>query len=268
MRLLISLARCCQAAYTYDVSLKADCRWNHVYRCYRRSLQTRYGFAELCFQCDNWVTDKSDWSTHCQLHLDDSDTLPVQFDPLMFRKTLARAGQCPFCLFDPSLEPHSRFRQFQIKQTWVDHVQEHFEELDEQYDLAQGLEETKKVMCPDPRCAAIFEAVSDLKEHCQDVHCIRIRKHKSRCQKQQRIERPNNETKYDFIFYALSDQKPEMSEVQHSGAVGTDTSIQVNGADLPSPHHSQVSSADSQDSFSLPASSRRTTPIPIDPQLQ
>jgi carbonic anhydrase len=71
-----------------------------------------YGFAELCFQCDVWVTDKDKWRTHYQTHLDDIATLPFLFNPLKFRKTLATAGLCPWCVFNPALDPEIRLKQF------------------------------------------------------------------------------------------------------------------------------------------------------------
>ena len=89
-----------------------------------------YGFAELCFQCDVWVTDKAEWRTHCQTHLDDIATLPFLFNPLTFRKTLAAAGQYPWCAFNPALDPEIRFKQFPYAQPWKEHINEHFTDLE------------------------------------------------------------------------------------------------------------------------------------------
>ena len=147
-------------------------RWNHIYRCYKAELERRDGFAELCFQCDEWITSGRGWHEHCRRHLDDLETLPVQCNPLAFRQTLATAGHCLFCLFDSNLPPTKRFHQFLIKQSWKEHLHSHFRKLEEKYDPLQKPAESKAVPCPDPRCALSFDSLGDLQCHCQDVHCI------------------------------------------------------------------------------------------------
>ncbi|KAH8800843.1 hypothetical protein F5884DRAFT_623630, partial [Xylogone sp. PMI_703] len=105
-------------------------RWSHILRCLTESLTSKYGFAELCFQCDQWVTSADAWSSHCQNHLDDVDSLPIQLNPITFRKTLATVGQCPFCLFNSDLPPEIRFKQFLYAQSWKAHINNHFDDLE------------------------------------------------------------------------------------------------------------------------------------------
>ena len=112
------------------------------------------------------------WFEHCQRHLTDLETLPVQCNPLIFRRTLATAGQCLFCLFDARLSPTKRFHQFLIKQSWKEHLQEHFWQLEDTSRRSIKVGENIVVPCPDPRCALSFDSIQDLQCHCQDVHCV------------------------------------------------------------------------------------------------
>ncbi|RHZ51665.1 uncharacterized protein CDV56_103977 [Aspergillus thermomutatus] len=153
-------------------SLQPNRRWDHIYQCYQAELQKTDGFAELCFQCDTWVTAAAEWNDHCQNHLDDMDTLPVQFNPLTFRHTLAAAGQCLFCLFNRNLPSDRRFKQYLTKQHWIGHLQGHFQELQEKFQSDHGQDETKTQPCPDPRCALSFNTFSEFQCHCKDIHCI------------------------------------------------------------------------------------------------
>ncbi|KAL8936221.1 MAG: hypothetical protein Q9216_005048 [Gyalolechia sp. 2 TL-2023] len=147
-------------------------RWEHIYRCHKGDLERKYDFAELCFQCDEWITSGIGWFEHCQRHLTDLETLPVQCNPLVFRRTLATAGQCLFCLFDLKLSPTKRFHQFLVKQSWKKHLQEHFWHFEDRYNRSIETGECKVVPCPDPRCALSFDSIQDLQCHCQDVHCV------------------------------------------------------------------------------------------------
>lgn len=147
-------------------------RWEHIYRCHKSDLERKYGFAELCFQCDKWITSGTGWFEHCQRHLTDLETLPVQCNPLVFRRTLATAGQCLFCLFDLKLSPTKRFHQFLVKQSWKEHLQKHFWHFEDRYKRSMETGESKIVPCPDPRCALSFDSIQDLQCHCQDVHCV------------------------------------------------------------------------------------------------
>ena len=131
-----------------------------------------YGFAELCFQCDVWVTDKAQWRTHCQTHLDDIATLPFLFNPLNFRKTLTAAGLCPWCAFNPALDPEIRLKQFPYAQPWKEHINKHFTDLESEEQSCEGPDERKTFQCPDTRCGLSFDSVQDLRYHCHDSQGI------------------------------------------------------------------------------------------------
>ena len=148
--------------WQYIHSINIADRWDHVYRCYKTYLEDKHGFAELCFQCDEWITAGAAWHEHCQRHLDDLETLPVQCNPVIFRRTLAAAGQCFWCLFDPTLPPTIRFRQFRNKRCWIEHHQGHIWQLEEKSNQSQGLCENKAILCPDQRCALFFDSIQNL----------------------------------------------------------------------------------------------------------
>ncbi|KIW56900.1 hypothetical protein, variant [Exophiala xenobiotica] len=163
-------------------SIRLAARWDHIYRCHKASLAAKHGFAELCFHCDRWITGKQGWCEHCRRHLNDLESLPVQWNPLTFRQTLAAAGYCPFCLFNPLLTPEERFRQYPKKLPWQQHLDRHFEGLEGKDELGKedglalasgGSNEIKAMSCPDPRCGLSFNAIVDLQYHAQDTHCYK-----------------------------------------------------------------------------------------------
>ncbi|KAI9761799.1 MAG: hypothetical protein M1840_001679, partial [Geoglossum simile] len=139
-------------------------RWEHLYRCYKKSLVDEHGFAELCFQCGVWITGSSEWDCHCQSHLDKPETIPIRCDLLIFRRAPARAGICPFCLSDTSLASHRRMYQYLCRYTWQKHVLNHL----------QAMGDSKPMVCPHPRCTVSYESVLDLRHHLEDIHCIQL----------------------------------------------------------------------------------------------
>jgi hypothetical protein len=151
---------------TYSIDVTK--RWDHIYKCYQEELAKGFGSAELCFQCDKWITGSPQWHEHCQYHLDNYESLPVQLNPLFFRRTLASAGHCIDCMFDSTLPPNKRFQQFLITQSWREHTSAHSKLKREKSELY----ESKPVPCPDLRCGIHFDSVKDLQYHKQDVHCL------------------------------------------------------------------------------------------------
>ena len=153
-------------------SISMGNRWEHIYCCHKGNLERKYGFAELCFQCNEWITSGTEWFKHCQHHLIDLKTLSVQCNPLVFHWTLVTAGQCFFCFFNLKLSPTKCFHQFLVKQSWKEHLQEHFWHFEDRYNWFMEMNESKIVPCPDPCCALSFDLIQDLQCHCQDVHCV------------------------------------------------------------------------------------------------
>jgi len=59
-----------------------------------------------------------------------------------------------------------------IKQSWKEHLQGHFWQLEEYFNRSLEPGENKVILCPDPRCALSFDSIQDLQCHCQDVYCV------------------------------------------------------------------------------------------------
>ncbi|KAJ5663543.1 hypothetical protein N7507_004274 [Penicillium longicatenatum] len=38
-------------------------KWLHLYRCHIKHYRASEGFAEMCFECDLWFTNSSEWDT-------------------------------------------------------------------------------------------------------------------------------------------------------------------------------------------------------------
>ncbi len=143
-------------------------RWRHIYGCYKKKLVTSYGFAELCFDCSEWIVGKHEWNDHCKFHLGRPETLPIQCNPFVYGGTLACPGYCPFCLGNTALPAPTRMQQFLDREKWKAHIDGHIEMLD-------GCKATK---CTHPRrkCLDAFPSVLEMKFHLQDVHCIELTK--------------------------------------------------------------------------------------------
>jgi hypothetical protein len=145
------------------ISLHHHRRWLHLYRCYcKRARQMGTSdFAELCFECDLWCTDRAEWEQHCQEHLDKPEEL-LRCDPLMFRNAPVKAGYCPFCLGNTDLQPQQRMRQFIIDRSeWYNHIESHFQEFEDECG------------CSHPACQTQYDNLGDLHYHLWDCHYYR-----------------------------------------------------------------------------------------------
>ncbi|KAK0721747.1 hypothetical protein B0T26DRAFT_849947, partial [Lasiosphaeria miniovina] len=108
-----------EAEVEFRPGLEPEKYWRHVYSCYKRSHDD---FVELCFLCSKWIFGETQWSNHCQTHLNCPETLPVQCDPLVYGGALVTAGYCVFCMADPSLPSEKRLHQYLERGPWKDHV--------------------------------------------------------------------------------------------------------------------------------------------------
>jgi hypothetical protein len=160
-----------ELANSVDNRIEAAKRWSHVFKCYTGFLKKEHGFAELCYQCDEWITDANKWQEHCEDHLARIDTLPVQFHQIKYRYTPATICQCIYCLFNTKLPATERWKQFKDKNYWKWHTGEHIQE-EENKEYARDRDESKAIPCPDPRCDLLFESGDWLRYHLQDAHCI------------------------------------------------------------------------------------------------
>ena len=147
-------------------------RWKHIYRCHKSDLEKKHCFVELCFQCDEWIIAATKWFEHCQRHLNDLDTLSIQCNSLVFRRTLTIVEQYLFYLFDLKLSSTKRFHQFLIKQSWREYLQKHFWQLEYMYSRFMRTDESKTVSYSDSRCVLSFDSIQDLQCYCQNVYYI------------------------------------------------------------------------------------------------
>ena len=139
-------------------------RWRHIYGCYKKKLLIIYSFAELCFDCSEWIVDKNEWNDHCQNHLRRPKTLPVQCNPFVYHGTLACPEYCFFCVEDTALSASTRMQHFLDREKWKTHIDRHMERLDGCKALKRSHSRSK--------CVDVFPSVLELKFHLQDVHCI------------------------------------------------------------------------------------------------
>jgi len=120
---------------------------------------TEHGFAELCFQCDCWFNDSSEWERHCQEHLDKPEEL-LRCDPLIFRNFPVKPGYCCFCLGNTRQSASKRMEQYVTDRSkWYDHIECHLNKLGCDFS------------CSHPACCVEFQNVKDLRDHLVDVHC-------------------------------------------------------------------------------------------------
>lgn len=111
-----------------------------------------------------------------------------------------------------------------IKQSWREHLQEHFGQLEKKYNASLKPDKNRAVPCPDPRCALFFDSIQALQYHCQDVHCVeRITPDPVKRRRRTHQSSPNVKTLPGSIElenpHDLLDEKAPNRHV--SGSVGT-----------------------------------------------
>lgn len=124
-------------------------------------------FVELCFECGHWFNDPSEWSYHCQFHLQMPETL-FRCDPLIFRNAPIKAGYCPFCLGNENLEIKCRMQQFLDKSKWHCHIDDHLQTLVNDFN------------CKHLGCSTNITSLSELINHLWDWHHYRPLRGKKR----------------------------------------------------------------------------------------
>lgn len=100
---------------------------------------------------------------HCQSHVDQPETLPLQCEPLVFRRAIVTPGFCPFCLGDSRLPAPDRLHQFLYRNRWQQHLINHIKVLVE-------------AKCPHLLCTRPISSTPILLNHLQDVHRIELPK--------------------------------------------------------------------------------------------
>jgi carbonic anhydrase len=133
-------------------------KWLHLYRCYSRHYKSTDGFAQMCFECDLWFANESEWE-----HLDNPGDL-LRCDPMIFRNAPIKPGLCPFCLGVRREKPSKRMFQFVLSPPkWHSHIEDHLKELKLDFD------------CKHPACSTTFRSLEELTYHLVDTHCWRPR---------------------------------------------------------------------------------------------
>lgn len=161
----LELDKCVCGKFESEISYE----WRHIYNCHKAAFQESHGFAELCFDCNQWFYGTEAWELHSQHHLDNRDSLSVWCDPLFYGGVLARAGHCPWCLTDEDLPASVRSYQFKTRRGWLEHIYEH------KIRLKMLLEDKpRSIRCPDkwPHCPQEFVSVLELEFHLSDNHGI------------------------------------------------------------------------------------------------
>lgn len=144
-------------------------RWKHIYKCLKKNLQKQHGFSSLCFICRQWFTDKMEFELHCQYHLDNPETVPIQYGFLQLCGMLASPGYSPRLLGDDTLSAVDRIKPFLNPQSLSREMDRHYKSL--------GVD--KPVRCKTPHCNLEFDSILELQHHYQDFHCIPVRKRRT-----------------------------------------------------------------------------------------
>ncbi|KAG8986173.1 hypothetical protein FRB94_003073 [Tulasnella sp. JGI-2019a] len=92
----------------------------------------------------------------------DLNTLPYQYDPLIYAKTLTTPGLCFWCLGDMKQPATLHMQQYLTRDQWQRHIkQEH---------LAKSTC-CKVPICLHPHCLDTFKTLENRNYHLQDAHC-------------------------------------------------------------------------------------------------
>lgn len=112
----------------------------------------------MCFECDQWFTNSSEWEYHCQQHLEAPGDL-LRCDPLVFRNAPIKPGFCPFYLGNSCMSPSKRMLQFVVSPPeWHSHIDKHLKGLTSDYD------------CKHPACSTRIKTLEELTYHLSDTH--------------------------------------------------------------------------------------------------
>ncbi|KAB8230823.1 uncharacterized protein BDW43DRAFT_313631 [Aspergillus alliaceus] len=127
-------------------------------RAHRRAQRN---FLEWCNICCEWFSTEDDWQKHCRFHL---DHLQPRCGLLTSRHTLVYPGLYPYCLGDSEKQPPERFKQWRVKSTLINHINEMH---------LSGKEEDEPLQCPRPCCEKrSYCGTLDLRRHFFNAHSI------------------------------------------------------------------------------------------------
>ena len=134
--------------------------WYHLYGCRKRQTSREGRFAEFCFLCFEWLEGAEAWNDHARQHL---KSMPLRYNPTVFRGNLVRPSLCPEYLGNDGLPPRQRMRQFLSVTEWKDYVGK-----------CIGPRHDGRIKCRHPRCykTLVFNKVSTFVEHYADIHQI------------------------------------------------------------------------------------------------
>ncbi|KAL2808658.1 hypothetical protein BJX63DRAFT_424461 [Aspergillus granulosus] len=119
-------------------------------------------FAEFCFECDVWYSERHKWTQHCHDHLHEPENL-IRCDIIIFHNAPVKAGLCPFCLGDEVLGPVRRMQQFLDRAEWYKHIESHL----------SAKARSGELNCSHPACRIKFDEIDKLRFHLEDIHCCK-----------------------------------------------------------------------------------------------
>jgi hypothetical protein len=198
--------------------LTVDRSWiteqRHIYTCFRRHHRQEHGLVDLCFLCSEWIFGATQWNDHCQTHLNQQESVPMQCDPLTYGGALATAGYCPFCLGNAKLPASRRMQQFLERDPWTSHVRGHVD----------GLGDVDSVRCPHPgsQCDTTFSTTEELIFHLKDMHCVDMGVERS-VDQESGSERPCKRAKLQKASGSETIFKKEQEDSNGLGIVGNVT---------------------------------------------
>ncbi|KAK0612550.1 hypothetical protein B0T17DRAFT_499912, partial [Bombardia bombarda] len=119
--------------------------------------------VDFCFICNNPMAGQKAWEIHYQGHVARHE-LPLRYDFVKFRRTIAYAGRCMTCMHDTRLPATRRLYGFKKQASWEKHVNECF------LFHVNNLGKTDMIPYPDPECSIAYESDQQLWYHLQDAH--------------------------------------------------------------------------------------------------
>ncbi|KAL4916358.1 hypothetical protein BDW62DRAFT_212068 [Aspergillus aurantiobrunneus] len=126
-------------------------------------------FAAFCHGCNLWFNSQNEWYQHCQIHLSKPDRL-LCCDTIIFWDYPVKPGYCPFFLGSTDLGPLQQIEQYLDLCSWYNHVQAYLS-----YQNLSG-----KFYCRHPSCTEVYQSLTELVCHLEDLHCFKPPRGKKR----------------------------------------------------------------------------------------
>ncbi|KAI3573203.1 hypothetical protein IWW34DRAFT_635634, partial [Fusarium oxysporum f. sp. albedinis] len=146
-----------------SIPLRNQARWKHAFHCWEEHHSKQSPFVQFCSICNRWVKGESEWTIHCQDHIENQQS-PFRCDLIILRNAIACPGYCPVHLGSHKYPANHRLQQFCDQSGRQRHASVCVSAfIKSQFNHSQ-------LQCPHPKCPVVSTSPEDLWLHLADIH--------------------------------------------------------------------------------------------------